>query len=386
MHDLQSGVTGHFDADGRWPHAQVRHPDGPRTACVSWLVPRQPRPLPSSQLLQLKEQFVYTYGFSFLYRRDLFPTFSFADTSWGEDQEILKRVRASGRKLTMHRDLAGICLHNQHGENCSRSFAQVCHRRVCKCTYARVRRAAARASHGGRALVASSRCSQGSCHAAPPHSQVAVKQRAMRASPLGHMLDSLPVIASALAGRACPTDSGEYGGLVVRSQVTGGLFIWESQLPHHGNDVSTTLQAFTDWLWSGNGFSKERYQKLGLQRPELPSEMKERARRVGGANGGRDGASLVEGAGQGLETLRAHEGLATAHLPGASLPLRCRLTPAPPQGTPTREHRRRVSERGSARRRRNHQSAGVRGPHSQGRREARSSQQQAHGQLGAEIC
>ena len=42
---------------------------------------------------QLREQFVYTYGFSFLYRRALFPTFSFMDTSWGEDQDILKRVR-----------------------------------------------------------------------------------------------------------------------------------------------------------------------------------------------------------------------------------------------------------------------------------------------------
>ena len=67
VHDLQSDTTGHFDGDAEtWPHPQ---------------------------LLQLREQFVYTYGFSFVYRRELFPTFSFAATSWGEDQDILKKVR-----------------------------------------------------------------------------------------------------------------------------------------------------------------------------------------------------------------------------------------------------------------------------------------------------
>ena len=149
VHDLQTGSTGHFDGEGDWPHPQ---------------------------LIQLREQFIYTYGFSFLYRRDLFPTFSFADTSWGEDQDILKRVRQAGRKLVLFRDTEGICVHNQHGENCSRSFAQV----------------------------------------SVPHATLAL-------SPLGHLLDALPIIGSALAKRIIIDDDGAYDGVVVTSEVRGHL-------------------------------------------------------------------------------------------------------------------------------------------------------------------
>lgn len=94
----QTGATGHFDAEAGMPHPA---------------------------LTAITDQFLYTYGFSFLYRRGLFPAFSFAATSWGEDQDILSRVRDAGKTIALHRDVAGICLHNQHGENCSRSFAQV---------------------------------------------------------------------------------------------------------------------------------------------------------------------------------------------------------------------------------------------------------------------
>ena len=41
--------------------------------------------MPHPSLAPLTEQFLYTYGFSFLYRRKLFPAFSFAATSWGEE-------------------------------------------------------------------------------------------------------------------------------------------------------------------------------------------------------------------------------------------------------------------------------------------------------------
>ena len=73
VHDLQTGSTGRFDADGEWPNAA---------------------------LAGLRDNFVYTYGFSYLYRRDLFPTFSFAATSWGEDQDILHRVRQARHRIS----------------------------------------------------------------------------------------------------------------------------------------------------------------------------------------------------------------------------------------------------------------------------------------------
>ena len=80
---------------------------------------------PHPTLASLREQFPFTYGFSFLYRRALFPTFSFLATSWGEDQDILRRVREAGRKVVLYGDRQGLCLHNQHGENCSRSSVRM---------------------------------------------------------------------------------------------------------------------------------------------------------------------------------------------------------------------------------------------------------------------
>ena len=52
--------------------------------------------------------------------------------------------------------------------------------------------------------------------------------------------------------------------------------MWSDQLQKHGGDVDATLEAFTSWLWSGNGFSKERYTKLGLQRSKPPKEYLEK--------------------------------------------------------------------------------------------------------------
>ena len=251
VHDLQTSTTGLFDAETGMPHPT---------------------------LAPLAEQFLYTYGFSFLYRRALFPTFSFADTSWGEDQDILRRVREAGCKLVLHRDLAGICLHNQHGENCSRSFAQ--------------------------ALI----------------------PRAMlEATPLAHLLDALPVIGSALARRGFTHDGGTYEDegreLRVTSEVEGGLFVWAEQLARHRGDAEATLRSFTSWLWSGNGFSKERYAKLGLQRPKAPDGLKgsglveqqpsKPAARDADAN------ALHAGVAHGLESLRRFEGMESPHAPGA---------------------------------------------------------------------
>ena len=240
VHDLQSDATGLFDGDSGMPH-------------------------PS--LVPLRNQFIYTYGFSFLYRRALFPIFSFADTSWGEDQDILSRVMAAGKKLALHRDLTGICLHNQHGENCSRSFAQV-----------------------------------------------VVSRKLLEASPLGPMLDALPIIGRALAKRGHTGDGGAYESdgqtVVIKSEVAGGLFVWSDQLERHRGNADATVAAFTHWLWSGNGFSQERYEKLGLQRPKPPeSFLKQKA--------AEQQQEAIEGTTYGLESLRAFEGMKQPHALGA---------------------------------------------------------------------
>ena len=245
VHDLQTGVSGLFDAD---------------------------TPMPHSQLTSLREQFLFTYGFSFLYRRALFPTFSFLETSWGEDQDILRRVREAGRRIALHRDLTGICLHNQHGENCSRSFAQA-----------------------------------------------AVSDAMLRASPLGPMLDALPLIGRALTTRLTQADGGSYAltpgknaesEVVIKSEVVGGLFVWVSQLERNGGNVKATLDSFTKWLWSGNGFSKERYAKLGLERPRPPDEL---IKKVAAEQQSAITASTMHG----LESLRLLEGKDQPHAPGA---------------------------------------------------------------------
>ena len=93
--------------------------------------------------------------------------------------------------------------------------------------------------------------------------------------------------------------------------------MWSDQLRRHAGDAQATLHAFTEWLWSGNGFSKERYTKLGLQRPTPPSSMLEQAAQKRRGAGRDVDASIVAATGQGLECLRLHEGMATPHAPGA---------------------------------------------------------------------
>ena len=259
VHDLQTDATGLFDAE---------------------------TPMPHEQLKQLREQFLFTYGFSFLYRKALFPTFSFLATSWGEDQDILRRVRDAGKKLTLHRDLKGLCLHNQHGENCSRSFAQV-----------------------------------------------PVSRQLLEASPLGEYLDALPIIGKALARRGVGMGTlndvvaaGEevaYNGkkVVVQSTVVGGLFVWLDELQRNGNDVDATLESFTHWLWSGNGFSKERYAKLGLEKPRPPESLlkkvaAEQDRMLEGPPQQKQ-IGFAAATAHGLESLRAFEGMSQPHAAGA---------------------------------------------------------------------
>lgn len=146
--------------------------------------------------------------------------------------------------------------------------------------------------------------------------QLAVPKEELEASPLGPLLDALPIIGRALAKRLLVGDNGLYETksktVKVQSSVIGGLFVWSDQLSALHGDTNAVVEAFTTWLWSGNGFSSERYAKLGLERPKPPedwleskSSLTEQKQRV------------MEGTAHGLEALRTFEGRDEAHQLGA---------------------------------------------------------------------
>ena len=134
-----------------------------------------------------------------------------------------------------------------------------------------------------------------------------------------------PVLADVRIGhkRSVQADGGRYtlsrGGVaddvVVQSEVVGGLFIWAYELQRNGGDVSATLESFTHWLWSGNGFSKERYAKLGLERPRPPDSLLKKVAAEQAAAPKQLG--LAAATAHGLESLRAFEGMEMPHAPGA---------------------------------------------------------------------
>ena len=98
----------------------------------------------------------------------------------------------------------------------------------------------------------------------------------------------------------------------MESSVAGGLFVWSDQLEAHGRDPNATVEAFTHWLWSGNGFSKERYSKLGLERPKPPEAfLKKKAAEQ------QQQQRVLEGTRHGLESLRTFEGMQQPHALGA---------------------------------------------------------------------
>ena len=95
VHDLATGAWGHFDAAG------FDVSDGGLGARIG-LHPG---------LARLGNQFLMTYGFSFVYEKALFPAFTFVDTNWGEDQAILAELNRVGVPVAFHADRAGICIH-----------------------------------------------------------------------------------------------------------------------------------------------------------------------------------------------------------------------------------------------------------------------------------
>ncbi|KAH8073728.1 hypothetical protein JL720_10798 [Aureococcus anophagefferens] len=278
VHDMGSGAWGHFDIDGFDARTEL----GARLRL-------------HPNLAKLSSQFLLTYGFSFVYEKSLFPAFTFVDTNWGEDQAILAELNRVGVPVAFHADREGICIHNQHGENCSRSF----------------------------------------CHTAV---DVAAFTRA--GSPLKRGVDeAIPLIRDTLyRGRNAVQPIRQRSDAPCVSHLEGGLFIWETQLAlvAGGRDpaaddraakesdipnfkgsylghfpladdapVRETFRAFETWIYSGNGFSQERYAKLKLERPDPPDRLVD----------GDDDAGVEAAVGHGLEQLRAREGL--DHAPGA---------------------------------------------------------------------
>ena len=85
---------------------------------------------------------------------------------------------------------------------------------------------------------------------------------------------------------------------------------WASEVERNRGDVEATLESFTHWLWSGNGFSKERYAKLGLERPRPPDSLLKKV-------AAEQPKSLTAATSYGLEGLRAFEGMQQPHAAGA---------------------------------------------------------------------
>ena len=157
------------------------------------------------------------------------------------------------------------------------------------------------------------------------HVAVDVARFNARDSPLRRGVeDAIPVIRDTLArGRkaVAPLAPRHHSEGTATSDLAGGMFVWEVELAKiaagdavDADAVSACFKAFERWIYSGNGFSSERYAKLKLERPDVPDSVRDDARRDADADA--DVAGDVAGAvGHGLEALRAREHI--AHAPGA---------------------------------------------------------------------
>jgi glycosyltransferase involved in cell wall biosynthesis len=64
------------------------------------------------------------FGFSYLYRKSIFETFSFEETDFGEDYKLVQQIRQAGCQLATWRDEQGLVLHVIHELNISLIFPQ----------------------------------------------------------------------------------------------------------------------------------------------------------------------------------------------------------------------------------------------------------------------
>ena len=132
--------------------------------------------------------------------------------------------------------------------------------------------------------------------------------------------EAIPVIKATLdRGRKRVVPIAQRPDVDCASDHAGGLFVWETELNRIAGDstpgdpanVRDTFRAFERWIYSGNGFSQERYAKLKLERPDPPDSVV----RGGGGDDDDGRGDVALAVGHGLECLRTKEGL--DHAPGA---------------------------------------------------------------------
>ena len=74
--------------------------------------------------LTVEDRNVFGYGFSYVFRKSVFDRVQFPDIDFGEDYELILRMRDAGMRVTLRQDDRGLVLHMIHTNNCSRVFPQ----------------------------------------------------------------------------------------------------------------------------------------------------------------------------------------------------------------------------------------------------------------------
>jgi glycosyltransferase involved in cell wall biosynthesis len=74
--------------------------------------------------MQIGADFLLFYGFSYVYRKNLFDRFAFDDISLYEDERFIKSIVSTGGKVIAVDDKAASCLHLIHPTSTSRCFSR----------------------------------------------------------------------------------------------------------------------------------------------------------------------------------------------------------------------------------------------------------------------
>lgn len=67
---------------------------------------------------------IFGYGFSYVFRKSVFDRVRFPDSNFGEDYDLVLRMRDAGMRVKHVPDDQGLVLHMIHTSNCSRVFPQ----------------------------------------------------------------------------------------------------------------------------------------------------------------------------------------------------------------------------------------------------------------------
>ena len=67
---------------------------------------------------------IFGYGFSYVFRKSVLDRARFPDADFGEDYDLVLRMREAGMRINLRPDDQGLVLHMIHTSNCSRVFPQ----------------------------------------------------------------------------------------------------------------------------------------------------------------------------------------------------------------------------------------------------------------------